>query len=94
MLSFSDLPALTGGTLLQTPPEASRVQHLLLDSRRVGQPAGSLFFAIRGAQHNGHRYLPDLYKRGVRLFVVDRVEEIPGANWHSPRPAFCWFRTV
>jgi alanine racemase len=88
MLFFSDLPALTGGTLLPTPPDASRVQHLLLDSRRVGQPAGSLFFAIRGAQHNGHRYLPDLYQRGVRLFVVDRVAEIPGGKSAFPEAGF------
>lgn len=64
------------------------MQHLLLDSRRVGQPAGSLFFAIRGAQHNGHRYLPDLYQRGVRLFVVDRVEEIPGGKSAFPEAGF------
>jgi alanine racemase len=78
MLVFSDLPALTGGTLLSTTGAAARVQHLLLDSRRVGQPAGSLFFAIRGAQHDGHRYLPDLYQQGVRLFVVDHPDDIPG----------------
>ncbi|SMB86311.1 UDP-N-acetylmuramoyl-tripeptide--D-alanyl-D-alanine ligase [Hymenobacter roseosalivarius DSM 11622] len=88
MLLFTDLPALTSGTLLQLPPEATRVQYLLLDSRRVGQPAGSLFFAIRGAQHNGHRYLPDLYQRGVRLFVVDRVEEIPGGKLAFPEAGF------
>ncbi|MGY2133815.1 bifunctional UDP-N-acetylmuramoyl-tripeptide:D-alanyl-D-alanine ligase/alanine racemase [Hymenobacter sp. HD11105] len=88
MLLFTDLTALTGGTLLQTPAAEARVQHLLLDSRRVGQPAGSLFFAIRGAQHNGHRYLPDLYQRGVRLFVVDREEEILGGKSAFPEAGF------
>ncbi|TGE26294.1 bifunctional UDP-N-acetylmuramoyl-tripeptide:D-alanyl-D-alanine ligase/alanine racemase [Hymenobacter metallicola] len=78
MLLFSDLPALTNGILLQEATVPTRIQHLLLDSRRVGQPAGSLFFAIRGAQHDGHRYLPDLYQQGVRLFVVDQPAHIPG----------------
>ncbi|RYU83722.1 bifunctional UDP-N-acetylmuramoyl-tripeptide:D-alanyl-D-alanine ligase/alanine racemase [Hymenobacter persicinus] len=78
MPHFPDLPALLGGTLLQAPAVPAPVHHLLLDSRRVGQPAGSLFFALRGPQHNGHRYLPELYAKGVRLFVVEDEAEIPG----------------
>ncbi|TGE20374.1 bifunctional UDP-N-acetylmuramoyl-tripeptide:D-alanyl-D-alanine ligase/alanine racemase [Hymenobacter aquaticus] len=88
MLLFSDLPALTGGTLLQAPAAPARIQHLLLDSRRVGQPAGSLFFAIRGAQHDGHRYLPDLYRQGVRQFVVDHPAAIPGGVAAFPEAGF------
>ncbi|MCB2409437.1 bifunctional UDP-N-acetylmuramoyl-tripeptide:D-alanyl-D-alanine ligase/alanine racemase [Hymenobacter lucidus] len=88
MLLFSDLPALTGGTLLQLAPAAARIQHLLLDSRRVGQPAGSLFFAIGGTQHDGHRYLPDLYQQGVRLFVVDNPAAIPGGVGAFPDAGF------
>jgi alanine racemase len=78
MLDFTALPALTHGTLLRTPAAPAPVHHLLLDSRRIGQATGSVFFALRGPQHNGHLYLPELYAGGVRLFVVDRAEEIPG----------------
>ncbi|MBG8553254.1 bifunctional UDP-N-acetylmuramoyl-tripeptide:D-alanyl-D-alanine ligase/alanine racemase [Hymenobacter guriensis] len=89
MLLFSDLPALVGGTLLQAPAApATSVQYLLLDSRRVGVAAGSLFFAIRGTQHNGHRYLPELYQRGVRQFVVDSAREIPGGVAAFPEAGF------
>ncbi|MCB2378797.1 bifunctional UDP-N-acetylmuramoyl-tripeptide:D-alanyl-D-alanine ligase/alanine racemase [Hymenobacter sp. BT635] len=88
MLLFSDLPALTGGSLLQAPASRARIQHLLLDSRRVGQPAGSLFFAIRGAQHDGHRYLPDLYRQGVRQFVVDHPAAIAGGAAAFPEAGF------
>ncbi|RSK42886.1 bifunctional UDP-N-acetylmuramoyl-tripeptide:D-alanyl-D-alanine ligase/alanine racemase [Hymenobacter perfusus] len=70
MLQFSDLPALTGGTLLQLPAAPAAMQRLLLDSRRVETPADSLFLALRGPQHDGHRYLPELYRAGVRQFVV------------------------
>ncbi|WP_139924760.1 bifunctional UDP-N-acetylmuramoyl-tripeptide:D-alanyl-D-alanine ligase/alanine racemase [Hymenobacter sp. DG01] len=78
MLQFSHLPALTGGTLLQLPASAAPVHRLLLDSRQVTTPAGSVFFALRGPQHDGHRYLPELYRAGVRLFVVDAEAAIPG----------------
>ena len=79
MFAFSALPVLLGGRLLQAPATlAAEVRHLLLDSRRVGLPAGALFFALRGPNHDGHRYLPALYAQGVRLFVVEEHAVLPG----------------
>ncbi|MGY3091437.1 alanine racemase [Hymenobacter sp. UYAg731] len=76
---FLDLPARVAGHLLQAPADASaEVRHLLLDSRRVGPPAGAVFFALRGPSHDGHRYLPDLYAQGVRLFIVEESATLPG----------------
>jgi len=79
MFAFHSLPALLGGHLLQAPADAAAtVRHLLLDSRRVGPAAGALFFALRGPSHDGHRYLPELYAQGVRLFVVEEGAALPG----------------
>ncbi|KUG06252.1 bifunctional UDP-N-acetylmuramoyl-tripeptide:D-alanyl-D-alanine ligase/alanine racemase [Solirubrum puertoriconensis] len=89
MLTFSHLPALTGGTLLQAPADAAAsVLHLLLDSRRMAQAAGTLFVALRGPHHDGHQYLPELYQRGVRLFLVDKAELVPGALADYPEAGF------
>ena len=46
------------------------VEHLLFDSRKIYSPATALFFALKGNRRDGHRYIPELYKRGVRNFVV------------------------
>ncbi|MCA8832216.1 bifunctional UDP-N-acetylmuramoyl-tripeptide:D-alanyl-D-alanine ligase/alanine racemase [Hymenobacter pini] len=84
MLAFSDLPPLLSGTLLQLPAASATVQRLLLDSRRVDTPADSLFIALRGPQHDGHRYLPELYRAGVRQFVVQQpvpLTEYPEAGF-------------
>ena len=76
---FLALPALLGGRLLQAPADAAaEARHLLLDSRRVGLPTGAVFFALRGPNHDGHRYLPELYAQGVRQFVVEQSAALPG----------------
>lgn len=51
------------------------IENLLLDSRKVVFPESSLFFAIKGGRRNGHLFIDELYKKGVRNFVVsDEVE--------------------
>ena len=53
------------------------IDQLLTDSRRSGDPARCLFFAIPTKRNTGSRYVYDLYLRGVRNFVVpnDASEE-------------------
>ena len=44
---------------------------LLTDSRSLSDPGVSLFFALTTAHNDGHRYIRDLYERGVRNFVIN-----------------------
>ena len=48
-----------------------KINRLLLDSRQFSSASGVLFFALRGNNHNGHQYIPELYKKGIRNFVVE-----------------------
>lgn len=41
-----------------------------IDSRTITDPAGTRFYAIVGKNRNGHDYIPQLYREGVRDFVV------------------------
>jgi alanine racemase len=54
----------------QATTNETTIEHLLLDSRRIYSPSTSLFFAIKGSRRDGHRFIPELYKKGVRNFVV------------------------
>ena len=45
----------------------------ITDSRQVMVPEQSIFFAIRGERHDGHRFIGELYEKGVRQFVIDRT---------------------
>ncbi len=60
---------ITGGKWLQLATDDS-IGQLLLDSRRLIFPATSLFFALKGPRRDGGRFVTELYKRGVRNFVV------------------------
>ena len=44
---------------------------ILTDSRSLCFPETTLFFALRTERNDGHRYIPELYNRGVRNFVID-----------------------
>lgn len=55
---------------------------LLTDSRSLAFPETTLFFALRTARNDGHSYIPGLYRRGVRHFVVS---DLP-ADWQRAYP--------
>ncbi|MBQ7443267.1 MAG: alanine racemase [Bacteroidaceae bacterium] len=56
---------------------ATLIDWLLTDSRSLVFPEESLFFAIRTQKNDGHRYVEELYQRGVRAFVVAAAPEHP-----------------
>jgi len=49
---------------------------LLTDSRSLCFPEQTLFFALRSKRNDGHRYIDELYRRGVRAFVVDSLPPV------------------
>jgi Alr-MurF fusion protein len=59
---------------------------ILTDSRSLCFPEETLFFALKTERNDGHRYINDLYRRGVRNFVV---EDVPGnADTQYPETNF------
>ena len=46
------------------------IDWLLTDSRSLSFPEETLFFALTTKRNSGARYIPDLYDRGVRNFVI------------------------
>ncbi len=64
----------------------AQIRWLLTDSRSLCFPEETLFFALKTKRNDGHRYIDDLYRRGVRNFVVDTVpaqadERYPQTNF-------------
>lgn len=80
--TISDIAKMTGGSF--SKHSESSVSELVIDSRRIFSPKDAIFFAITGERHDGHDYIPDLYKKGVRNFAVSRSSidwsQFPEAN--------------
>ena len=63
----------------------SEIDWILTDSRSLCFAEETLFFALKTKRNDGHKYIPDLYKRGVRNFVVSdlpqNLEDYGDANF-------------
>jgi len=64
---ISNVLEVNGGQIIDGD---SIVSQLLTDSRSLTAPQETIFFALRTANDDGHNYIPDLYEKGVRNFVV------------------------
>ncbi|MBQ7350337.1 MAG: bifunctional UDP-N-acetylmuramoyl-tripeptide:D-alanyl-D-alanine ligase/alanine racemase [Bacteroides sp.] len=49
------------------------IDWILTDSRSLCFAEETLFFALKTKRNDGHRYIPELYERGVRNFVVSAL---------------------
>jgi Alr-MurF fusion protein len=68
---FSQLSDITSGEILQLSND-QKVLSFLTDSRKISGTEGAVFIAIDGEHHDGHQYIPELYKKGVRQFVIEK----------------------
>lgn len=58
-----------------------QVNTLLIDSRKGRQFETSMFIALDGDFRDGHRFVKEMYEKGVRNFILSKeVEGISGAN--------------
>jgi Alr-MurF fusion protein len=52
--------------------QASQIEYLLTDSRRLIFPASTLFFALKTSRKDGAEFIDELFNQGVRNFVVNK----------------------
>lgn len=53
-----------------------KITELVTDTRKVFKPEQSVFFAIKGQYKDGHQYLTDAYKKGIRCFILSDLKHI------------------
>lgn len=72
-MTISNITALVGARRFGTAE--ANIDWLLTDSRSLAFPETTLFFALKTKLGDGHQYIADLYRRGVRNFVVGQVPD-------------------
>lgn len=76
----AEISRITGGRLQGDGSRA--VRQLLVDSRQLIYPDSTLFVALVSQRRDAHQFIPELYDKGVRAFLVSRspaAEAFPGA---------------
>lgn len=74
-VSLQEIAERVGGELIGDG--TWNISELAIDSRTLVPASHVLFIALVGDQHDGHDYLPELYERGVRSFMVSRMPSPP-----------------
>ena len=80
-LSLEQLCEITSAKLVGDFDE--KVSSLLIDSRSLVDSRGVMFCALRTEASDGHRYIAEMYRKGVRIFLVecltDGIASMPDA---------------
>jgi Alr-MurF fusion protein len=69
----ADIAKIVGGKLSGDPDLL--LSDIVTDSRHFSLSEGVAFFAIKGINHDGHIFVGQLYKRGIRIFVVQDLPD-------------------
>src|SRR5260221_5167058 len=83
MVRFSELEAIAGGKFLKIFKDRE-ITNLVVDSRKTLVTEGTVFFAIAGKRHDGHQFLAELYRLGIRQFVIEKpvaLGSFPNGNF-------------
>ncbi len=76
MLSLYDIQDTLGTGTLDTIEDA-RVEEWVIDTRRISEASKAIFVALRGQLRDGHDFIEDAYKRGIRRFLVSQPVSLP-----------------
>lgn len=57
------------------PAGEHNITYLITDSRDLTAPGETVFAALRTGVNDGHRYIPELFRQGVRTFIVEQLSD-------------------
>jgi alanine racemase len=66
----SEIPFIIKGVIKPELIQDEFINDILVDSRRVFKVENTLFFALTSKRNDGHKYIAELYQKGLRNFVI------------------------
>ena len=76
--TIEKIASIIEGKLIGESDKTLVIKDLLFDSRMLVMPENTLFFALKSHRNDGNKYIKELYDKGVRSFVVERMPENAG----------------
>ncbi len=82
--TLNEIANFSQGQLIQASKTPLFIQKIVIDSRQLNFTQDALFIAIKGENHDGHRFIKEVYNKGIRNFIIDQefdLESCPEANF-------------
>lgn len=74
--SFTQIQDICGGEL--SGPNANGViESIYFDTRKIGIAGGAVFICFKGQKRDGHDFIQEAYRKGIRNFIVEDIAKIP-----------------
>jgi alanine racemase len=84
--SPAEIAELTGAQLVAGEGAVPIASSFVFDTRKLVDPSGAVFLALRGERRDGHAYCLEAYARGVRLFWVEAPQTGLTGAWQLVNP--------
>ncbi|MFH0761829.1 MAG: bifunctional UDP-N-acetylmuramoyl-tripeptide:D-alanyl-D-alanine ligase/alanine racemase [Bacteroidota bacterium] len=68
-----EIARITGARIIGKTSQA--IRFVSTDTRTADHPAEGLFVALRGPNHDGHRYIHEAYQLGFRVFIAEHIPD-------------------
>ncbi|MDR1793280.1 MAG: bifunctional UDP-N-acetylmuramoyl-tripeptide:D-alanyl-D-alanine ligase/alanine racemase [Bacteroidales bacterium] len=86
MYTLSQISEIVGGQLIVQNENSHVIVDLAYDSRKTQGKDDVLFFAIKTHKNDGHKYIGDVYEKGIVNFIVrqdfkGKIKDYPKANF-------------
>jgi len=69
--TIEEIAKIVDGKIIENQHNSTVIKNILFDSRLLVEPDSTLFFALSSDRNDGHKYINELYGKGVRAFVVN-----------------------
>ncbi|NSW93460.1 MAG: bifunctional UDP-N-acetylmuramoyl-tripeptide:D-alanyl-D-alanine ligase/alanine racemase, partial [Bacteroidales bacterium] len=70
-ITAADIAKITGGRITGNPDYV--IHDIITDSRHLIHTDEAAFVAITGVNHDGHKFIHNLYQKGVKVFISEKI---------------------
>ena len=74
--TINQIASVINGQIIGNQSDTIIVKSILFDSRLLIDAEDTLFFALYSARNDGHKYIKELYEKGVKAFVISQIDAL------------------